>query len=89
MFKHSVKGFSNYLFAKGGYILRLDYTTKHNHYKYKRFVSYSRSDNRCTLYSDKGKQERLSKRAIKNRGFVELDEPLFIPMACDLSNDPF
>ena len=77
MFKYYIKGFSNYVFAKGGYIIRLDYVTKHKHYKSKRFVSYSKSDGRCTLYSDKNKKERLSKRAIKNRGFIKNGYPSF------------
>jgi len=86
--KHSIKGFSNYLFAKGGFVIRLNYVTSHQHYKGVRLVSYSRSDNRLTLYGDNGKKQRLSKRAIKKRGFT-LVEPLNIPLSCELSSCPF
>ena len=88
-FKHSIKGFSNYLFAKGGYVIRLDYVTSHKHYKGARLVSYSRSDNRLSLYDDNGKKQRLSKRAIKKRGFTVIDNPLNITLSCELSSCPF
>jgi len=87
--KHSIKGFSNYLFAKGGFVIRLNYVTKHQHYKSVRLVSYSKSDQRLTLYDDKGKKQRLSKRAIKNRGFILIDNPLFVPLSCELESTPF
>tara|TARA_R110002167_G_scaffold102262_1_gene265481 strand:- start:371 stop:643 length:273 start_codon:yes stop_codon:yes gene_type:complete len=87
--KHSIKGLSNYLFAKGGFVIRLNYVTKHQHYKSVRLVSYSKSDQRLTLYDDKGKKQRLSKRAIKKRGFILIDNPLFIPLSCELESTPF
>ena len=89
LFKYSIKGFSNYLFAKNGFVIRLNYVTNHHHYKGTRLVSYSKSDNRLTLYDDKGKKQRLSKRAIKKRGFVLINDPLDIPLSCDLFNCPF
>mgnify|MGYP003654003323 CR=1 FL=1 len=88
-FKHTIRGFSNYLFKKGGYVVRLNYVTNHKHYKGVRLVSYSKSDKRLTLYDDKGKKQRLSKIAIKKRGLIILDEPLFIPMTCDIDLIPF
>ena len=88
-FKHSIPNFSNYLFAKGGFVIRLNYVTKHQHYKSVRLVSYSKSDQRLTLYDDKGKKQRLSKRAIKKRGFVLINEPLFIPLVCEIDFTPF
>ena len=75
MFKYSIRNFSNYLFSKGGFVIRLNYVTNHQHYKGARLVSYSKSDQRLTLYDDKGKKQRLSKRAIKNRGFILIDNP--------------
>jgi hypothetical protein len=88
-FKHSIPNFSNYLFAKGGFVIRLNYITNHQHYKGVRLVSYSKSDQRLTLYDDKGKKQRLSKRAIKKRGFLKLDCPVFIPLSCELDSSPF
>jgi len=88
-FKYSILNFSNYLFAKGGYVIRLNYVTNHQHYKGCRLVSYSKSDQRLTLYDDKGKKQRLSKRAIKKRGFILIDSPLFIPLSCELELSPF
>lgn len=88
-FKHSIRNFSNYLFAKGGYVIRLNYITNHQHYKGARLVSYSRSDNRLSLYDDNGKKQRLSKRAIKKRGFILIDKPLNIPLSCELVTCPF
>ena len=89
MFKYSIRNFSNYLFAKGGFVIRLNYVTNHQHYKGVRLVSYSKSDQRLTLYDDKGKKQRLSKRAIKKRGFILIDSPLFIPLSCELESSPF
>jgi len=89
MFKYSIRNFSNYLFSKGGYVIRLNYVTNHQHYKGCRLVSYSKSDQRLTLYDDKGKKQRLSKRAIKKRGFILIDSPLFIPLSCELESSPF
>jgi len=89
LFKYSIPNFSNYLFAKNGFVIRLNYITKHQHYKGVRLVSYSRSDNRLTLYDDKGKKQRLSKIAIKKRGFIVIDNPLDIPLSCDLVSCPF
>ena len=89
MFKYSIRNFSNYLFAKGGFVIRLNYVTNHQHYKGVRLVSYSKSDQRLTLYDDKGKKQRLSKRAIKKRGFILIDGPLFIPLSCELESSPF
>ena len=89
LFKHSIKGFSNYLFSKGGYVIRLNYVTTHQHYKSVRLVSYSKSDQRLTLYDDKGKKQRLSKRAIKKRGFILIDSPIFVPLSCEIDFNPF
>ena len=88
-FKYSIRNFSNYLFAKDGFVIRLNYVTNHHHYKGARLVSYSKSDQRVTLYDDKGKKQRLSKTAIKKRGFIKLDNPLFIPLVCELDSKPF
>jgi hypothetical protein len=88
VFKHSVKGFSRYVFKKGGYVIRISIVTKHMHYKQPRFVSY-RKDGRIILYSDKGKKETLSKQAIEKRGFVLIETPIEIPMFCDLETVPF
>ena len=88
VFKYSVKGFSRYLFGKDGFIVRLPIVTNHDHYKKIRLISY-RKDGRVVLYSDKGKKETLSKRAIKKRGFILIDNPLNISLSCDLVNCPF
>ena len=88
-FNHSIKGFSNYLFAKGGFVIRLNYITNHQHYKGCRLVSYSKSDQRLSLYDDKGNKQRLSKRAIKKRGFQKLDCPVFVPLSCEIDFNPF
>ena len=88
-FKYSIRNFSNYLFAKGGFVIQLNYITNHKHYKSIRLVSYSKSDQRLTLYDDKGKKQRLSKTAIKKRGFTKLDNPLFVPLSCELESMPF
>ena len=88
-FKHKIKGFSNYLFGKGGYVIRLKYVTNHLHYKEARIISYSKSDDRLTLYDDKGRKQRLSKTAIKKRGFIKLDTPVFIPLKSDIKEIPF
>ena len=87
VFKHSVKGFSRYLFGKDGFIVRLPIVTNHDHYKSIRLISY-RKDGRVILYSDKGKKETLSKSAIKKRGFTLVD-PINIPLSCDLASYPF
>ena len=89
VFKHSISNFSNYVFSKGGYVIRLNYLTKHQHYKGYRLVSYSKSDQRLTLYDDKGKKQRLSKIAIKKRGFILIDSPLDIPLYCHINSCPF
>ena len=88
VFKHSVKGFSRYLFGKDGFIVRLPIVTNHYHYKSIRLISY-RKDCRVILYSDKGKKETLSKSAIKKRGFILIDNPLDIPLTCDITSCPF
>ena len=88
LFKYSLKGFSNYLFGKDGFVIRTNIVTPHHHYKQTRLISY-RKDGRFILYSDKGKKETLSKMAIKKRGFVKLHEPLFIPLSCELEITPF
>jgi|TARA_R110000751_G_scaffold1723_1_gene6233 hypothetical protein len=87
-FKYSLKGFSSYLFGKDGFVVRLPIVTNHKHYKGIRLISY-RKDNRLVLYSDKGKKETLSKIAIKKRGFLKLDSPVYIPLSCDLFSCPF
>jgi hypothetical protein len=88
IFKYSLKGFSNYLFGKDGFVVRTNIVTSHHHYKQTRLISY-RKDDRIILYSDKGKKETLSKRAIKKRGFILIDSPLFIPLSCELESTPF
>ena len=88
LFKYSLKGFSKYLFGKDGFVVRTNIVTSHHHYKQTRLISY-RKDGRLVLYSDKGKKETLSKRAIKKRGFIKLDSPLFIPLSCELDSNPF
>jgi len=88
-FKHKIRGFSNYLFAEGGYVVRIKYVTNHLHHKEDRIISYSKSDDRLTLYDDKGRKQRISKIAIKKRGFIKLDNPVFIPMECNINETPF
>ena len=88
MFKYSLKGFSSYLFGKDGFVVRTNIVTSHHHYKQTRLISY-RKDGRLVLYSDNGKKETLSKRAIKKRGFQKLDCPVFIPLSCELELSPF
>jgi len=88
-FKYKIKGFSNYLFGKGGYVIRLKYVTNHLHYKEARIISYSKSDDRITLYDDNSKKQRLSKMAIKKRGFIKLEVPVFIPLKSDIKETPF
>jgi len=88
IFKYSLKGFSNYLFGKDCFVIRTNIVTSHNHYKQIRLISY-RKDDRIILYSDKGKKETLSKRAIKKRGFILIDNPLFVPLSCEIDFNPF
>jgi len=87
-FRYSLKGFSSYLFGKDGFVVRTNIVTSHNHYKQTRLISY-RKDGRIVLYSDKGKKETLSKRAIKKRGFQKLDCPVFVPLSCEIDFNPF
>ena len=85
IFKHSIKGFSNYLLAKNGFVIRTFYVTNHLHYKDPRLISFK--NNRIYLWSDSGKKERLSQRQLK-RMLVEV-EPVEIPLFCSLDLTPF
>ena len=85
-FKHTIRGFSNYLFAKGGYVIRKQYKTPHKHYKEARLVSFDKND-RIYLWNDKGKKERLSKRVLK--GLLIPINPIEINLSSKINLTPF
>ena len=85
-FKYTARGFSNYLFAKGDYVIRKPYVTKHLHYKNARIISFDKND-RIYLWSDKGKKERMSKRILRN--FLIETTPVNITMLCQITETPF
>lgn len=86
VFKHSIKGFSNYICAKGGYVLRLNYCTKHHHCKDKRLVSFDKN-NRIYLWDDLGQKHRLSKRQLK-RMLIEV-HPIDVRLKSNIELIPF
>lgn len=65
VFKWKIEGFENYIVSEHGHVLRIEYCTRHMHYKSPRFITFNKR-NQIRLYKN-GSLEYWSKKQLRNK----------------------